>query len=211
MLFFQALDGAAEGLVPLDAYAARPVGDALRVTGVFQEPGQPHVVVGAQADSPVGSRPKVGLPLQEIERADAHRLLRARVGGPPRPLRHPEDEREGRHEALQGHPAREKFGREREVVEALDLCVPHRELEAIGRKTDVRVGEEQPLAPGLRGPAVESVVFAQPTFGQLFDLERPEPVRPPRREIGDDPTRVIGGAVVYGHDLQAAGIVLVED
>jgi hypothetical protein len=97
------------------------------------------------------------------------------------------------------------------VVEAFGFCVPHRELEAIWRETDVSVGEEQPLAPGLRGTAVESVVLTQPTFGQLFDLERPEPVRPPRREIGDDPARVVGGAVVYGHDLEAARIVLVED
>jgi hypothetical protein len=55
------------------------------------------------------------------------------------------------------------------------------------------------------------VVFTQPTFGQLFDLEWFEPVGPPRREIGDDLARVVGRAVVYGQNLEAAGIVLVED
>src|SRR5215213_9319742 len=77
-------NGAGEGLVPLDADGARLVGDALRVARLLEQSGKPHVVVGAQADCPVGSRPKISLPFEEVESPHAKRLLRAGVLRPPR-------------------------------------------------------------------------------------------------------------------------------
>jgi hypothetical protein len=86
------------------------------------------------------------------------------VGGPPRPLRNLEDQDEGRHEALQDRPTRDKLGREGEVVEILTLVVVDRISYTPGRQADVRVGEEQPLASGRLGTEVERVILAQPAF-----------------------------------------------
>jgi hypothetical protein len=86
------------------------------------------------------------------------------VGGPPRPLRNLEDQDEGRHEALQGHPTRDQLGREGEVVEILTRGVEDRIFYTPARQADVRVGEEQPLASDRLGTEVERVILAQPAF-----------------------------------------------
>src|SRR5919112_4245013 len=83
MLFSKPPHGAGKVLVPLDADGARPVGDALRVARLLEQSGKSHVGVGAQADCPVSSRPKISLSFEEVESPHAKRLLRAGVLRPP--------------------------------------------------------------------------------------------------------------------------------
>src|SRR5215210_781774 len=111
MLFSKPPDGAGEVLVPLDADGARPVGDALRVARLLEQSGKPHVGVGAQADCPVSSRPKISLPFEEVESPHAKRLLRAGVLRQPRRCVTPKTSTKAATKPFRAPPARLARGR----------------------------------------------------------------------------------------------------
>jgi len=118
---------------------------------------------------------------------------------------------EGVHGAVHGAFA-EGFhgpvGHKYEVVGVICLGVAEGEGEGLGSKDDVAVGEEEPVRLGEGGGGCQGVGLAEPTCGQVGDVEDLQRVgRGGCGEVGGEVVHegagLVGGAVVDGDDLEA--------
>ena len=198
-----------EPVLPPDGEEPAGVGDALRDPAPPQQQAELDVVHHLERQPRVPPGALVGVPTDEVERADAEegagagaaQLAHADEGG--------EEGGEGGDEGPLEEPGRLEPRDHREVAEAVAEGGGEGAADGVGGEDHVAVGEQDPGATRAAGAGMARVVLPEPAVGERRDPDHLEP-RVPGGERREDLARRVGGAVVHRDDPEPVEVLREE-